>query len=470
MTGCSTRPGPVSAPPPVPIDKARYAGEHSAMRISWSWRAAWPWVLAAVPPLVVLGYAVRFHPGMPYWDEWHFIKLLEKSRAGTATWGDLWLPHNEHRPVITKLIFLGLAQVTGWSDTPELLVNVAIAAATLAVLVWQASKAAPGERWVLPVVSLVVCSLAQWENWLWGIQSMFFLAAFGAVSGLTVLAHWRGRWTMLALAAALGVQMTLSFALGVVYWPIGAALLVASHPWRSTHTRLGLLLWCAFSAAVLALFFHDYARVDSSAWISTLLASPLVYLHYVMNFIGGALVADRRALAAGVVGCALWLAAFAGVLCWCRSRLAELLPFAALSAVAVGGALIAGLGRQQLGTGQAVASRYVTFSSLFWVAIIVFLAALGAALRERRRMLAVTAVAVACLVAIAVARSSIAGGIAGYRWRYLPLLALRTSLVAGAPVSDAQLLTVHFEPRFVREGLAYLRAERLSLFRPGATP
>jgi hypothetical protein len=439
-------------------------------RVTWSWREAWPWVLAAVPPLLVLAYVVRFHPGMPYWDEWHFIKLLERSRAGTITWADLWLPHNEHRPLTAKLIFLGLARVTGWNDTPELLVNLAIAVATLAVLLWQTGRAAPGQRWALPIVSLVVCSLAQWENWLEGIQSMCFVAVFGAVAGLTVLAHWRGRWRMLVLAAALGVLMTLSFALGVVYWPVGAALLLASHPWRSTRTRAALLLWCAFSAAVLALFFHGYTRVDSSAWIAKLLATPLVYLHYVMNFIGGALVADTRALAAGVAGCALWLAAFAGVLRWCRSRLAEMLPFVALSAVTVGGALIAGLGRQQFGAVQAVVSRYVIFSSLFWVAIVVFLAALGAALRERQRAAGVTAVALACLVAVAVARSSIAGGITGYRERYLPLLALRTSLAAGQPVSDAQLLTVHFEPRFVREGLDYLRAERLSLFRPGAAP
>lgn len=165
----------------------------------------WPWLLAAAPPSVLLAFIIRFQTGVPYWDEWHFVGLLERWRLGTLTWGHIWLPHNEHRPVLSKLIFLAVAAPTAWNETVELLVNFGIAMATLALLLWQTVRTLPKQRWVVPIVSLMVCSLTQSENWLWGMQSMFFLAVLGAVGGFVVLARWQGRWGMLALGAAAGV-------------------------------------------------------------------------------------------------------------------------------------------------------------------------------------------------------------------------------------------------------------------------
>jgi hypothetical protein len=435
------------------------------MRGPRGWREIWPWLLAAAPPIALLAFILRFQTGLPYWDEWHFVSLLERWRSSTLTCGEIWLPHNEHRPVLSKLIFLAVAAPSDWNETLELLANFGIGLATLALLVWQVVRTLPKQRWVVPIVSLMVCSLAQAENWLWGMQSMFFLAILAAAGGFVTLARWQGRWRMLALAAAAGVLMTFSFALGVVYWPIGAAVLVAAHPWRSRRTRWGLALWSALAAIVLAAFFHGYSRVDSAAWLSGLGTDPASYAHYVLNFLGGTLIRSERAVMAGAAGIALWLAAGAAL---ARRRLVSLtaiLPFLALSALAVGAALIAGLGRQQFGVGQALASRYVTLSYPFWLTIVVFLAALAAPTPKRHRRVSVAATVAVVLLTAQLVLSAVAGGMYGYRGRYLATRDVVGALRADRPVTDEQLRVLYADTAFVRRGLEYLRANRLGLFR-----
>jgi len=418
-----------------------------------------------MPPLVVLWYVLRFQTGLPYWDEWHFVGLLERFRLGTLEWDHIWMPHNEHRPVLSKLIFLLVAAPTDWNEAAELLVNLGIALATLAVLLWQTLRALPDQRWLIPVVSLLVCSLAQSENWLWGMQSMFFLAVFFASAGFVALARWQGRLSVLGLAAAAGVLMTFSFSLGVLYWPIGAAVLVLAHPWRSAATRRGAALWCAVALATLLAFFHGYSRVSWAAWSAGLWADLGAYGHYVLTFLGGTLVRGERAALAGAAGVVLWLVAGAAVARRRGVALAALLPFLALSALSVGAALVAGFGRVRFGVEQAAASRYVTLSYPFWLTVVVFLAVLAApAPGRRRRVRAAPAIAVVLLTA-QVAAGSIAGGIAGYRERYLATRGVVAALRAGRPVTDEQLLVLFMDTAFVRRGLEYLRANRLGLFR-----
>ena len=435
--------------------------------VLWSYgsRRWWPWLLAAVPPLVLLAYILRFQTGVPYWDEWHFVGLLERFKLGTLTWDHIWMPHNEHRPVLSKLIFLAVAVPTDWNETVELLVNWAITLATLAVLLWQTVRTLPEQRWVVPVLSLLACSLAQSENWLWGMQSMFFLAVLWAAAGFVVLARWQGRWGMLALGAAVGVLMTISFSLGVLYWPIGGVVLALAHPWQSTRTWLGVALWSAAAVAMSAAFFHGYSRVHSSAWLADLWSSPGAYLHYILNFLGGALIRSQWAAVAGGAGVALWLVAGAAVVRRRQLPLTSVLPYLALSALSVGAALVAGFGRLRFGVDQALASRYVTVSYPFWLTIVVFLAALAAPATGRRRGVARAAAVVAVLLVAQLAASSVAGAVTGYRTRYVATRGVVAALEAGRPVTDEELGVLFMDAAFVRRGLEYLRANRLGLFR-----
>src|ERR1035441_6383707 len=84
---------------------------------------------------LVLGarWAVVNRDGMdlPEWDQWDAegIHLLAPWYQGHFTLGELFIPHNEHRVVLTKLVNLGLTTANGqWDQRLETAVNSAIAA------------------------------------------------------------------------------------------------------------------------------------------------------------------------------------------------------------------------------------------------------------------------------------------------------------------------------------------------------
>lgn len=83
---------------------------------------------------------------------------------------------------------------------------------------------------------------------------------------------------------------------------------------------------------------------------------------------GGAAFAPRLALVAGAAGVALFLGLSSLVLGLAPDRARHLAGLVAVGLFSIGSALAIGLGRAQLGVGQATSARYVTWASLLWVA------------------------------------------------------------------------------------------------------
>jgi len=72
-----------------------------------------PLVLALVPLAFLLCVVARYAVPVPYWDQWEFVPLLEKTYHGQLTFHDLWAQHNEHRILFPRIIMLALAHLTG---------------------------------------------------------------------------------------------------------------------------------------------------------------------------------------------------------------------------------------------------------------------------------------------------------------------------------------------------------------------
>ena len=72
--------------------------------------------------------------------------------------------------VIGVLVLLGLARLTGWDDGYEVAANLGLAAAACLALFsqWRSTAARLGWAWangLVPIISLLVFALTQWENW-----------------------------------------------------------------------------------------------------------------------------------------------------------------------------------------------------------------------------------------------------------------------------------------------------------------
>jgi hypothetical protein len=343
-------------------------------------------LLALLPPIFLIGLVVRYAVQVPFLDQWELVPLLDRSFSGDLTIHDLWAQHNEHRIFFPRLIMLGLARLTGWNIGYELAVNIVLAAAIFAVLTVQIRRTArelalPELHRAIPACSLVVFSISQFQNWLWGWQLQMLLNLLASVAGLLLLAARPFNWLKFAGSATLGIVATYSFANGLLFWPIGLLVLLAVTSGRKERSRT-VALWIVTSVLAAWFYFRHYEKPAAHPSLLSIFQDPLEYANYVFDYLGATCAEYRIGQHTGIVGLAL-ICGYGGAAAfvwagWRARRIGlvngyELLPYLGLSLYSVGGALMTGIGRVGFGRDQALSSRYCTMTVPFWVSLIVLL-------------------------------------------------------------------------------------------------
>ncbi len=328
-------------------------------------------------PLIILSILIfKYYVGVPFWDEWDFIGLLQKSYLSNINFSDLLSYHNEHRPFFPRLILLGLAHLTGYRILPELIVNLIIATGifiSLTYLFKTIFSAFKIKNYLLfyPVISLVVFSLTQWENWLWGWQVQIFLNLLAVISGLKILSLRKIKSGNLLISIFLGIVATFSFANGLIYWIIGLFLLNFK---KQNNKKNILIFWSVFSIGIFILYTH-LSSSPATMKEDFSVQNIILLVFYTLAFIGAPLVSMNAVAAfmAGLTGVILFL-----YLIWISRKIFShkqklFLPIIALSGYSLGSAFLTGIGRYRLGLLQAISSRYISFSNLFWLSLLAIL-------------------------------------------------------------------------------------------------
>jgi hypothetical protein len=424
---------------------------------------ALPWLLALAPPLCLAGLVATHGVDVPFWDQWEFVGLLDRAHQGFPTLADLAVQHNEHRPFFPRLLMLALALPSGWNIRLELGLNLVLAALLFAV--WVRLAAATARRaglepcpWLVPALSLAVFSLAQSENWTWGWQIQIFLNVLAVVLGFALLGGPPLAPARLAAAIACGVVASFSFSNGLLYWPIGLAVLAATAPGQrpeGLRRATALVLWTAAGALVFLGYFHGYQKPAAHPLLSLALREPGDLIAYIALYLGTPLLNFRAAwaLGLGLAGIALFALGLARlVAARDTTRAAALLPLVGLASYSLASAAVTGIGRLGLGATQAMSSRYVTIALPFWLALLVILRAT----LPRPAAAGLTTVIVLFLGLTSIKSN---GAFQSQRDRLLPAV---TALRAGshADPAIARLYSADIHPQ-----LAILRRRHLSLFR-----
>ena len=443
------------------------AGERGSQTADPS-RAA-PWLLALLPCAVLVATAARLAVDVPYWDAFEFTPLLGRFLDGNWRLWELAAQHNEHRMVFPRLIWMLLARATAWDTRYEVAVALAVALAlalATVLLLARAATRATGTPWMAPLVALLLTSLRQWENWLWGWQLQVFLSLLAVVGGLLVLAGASAPWRRQWIASLLGVVASFSYAAGLVFWPAAAPLLLLDH----ANRRRRLLAWAAATTLVALVYLHNFHTigVHPSPWL--VLSAPRASAAYLLAFLGSPLVTDRDghslAIGLGLAGLVFSILASglaSGRLLWApgpRSNADRACAaLGALALFAVGAALLTALGRAGFGLSQARTSRYVALSSFLWLWVLV------AGVRHARAASGWPRAALALAVAAVAVRIVLAsaGGAGAAQRAMADRIRGRAALLAGGP--DADLALLYPDPAELRRLSAILAAHRLSCFR-----
>jgi hypothetical protein len=418
---------------------------------------------AAIRMLALFRYSVD----VPFGDQWNFATLLRTTK-NTISWSDLWAPHNEHRIVVPNLLMIALARFTHWNIRAEIAVVHALIGLRFAIVlgaIYQIGRKAKLNAWTcVPLIAGFLLTRAQAENLMWGWQITIALGALLTLLSCLVLAN--SGWPRFLLAILLTIASQLSFASGVVLWPVGA-IFIALQLKLSARTKIvRVLLWLTTGSILTFLYNRGLPRATETMPVS---ASRM--LRYSVMFIGSAITPMRAAPAEelawqiGVVGLGLFALGIVGVTA--TRQFTRWTPIIMWGLTAPATAVVIAYGR--LGfvpNSQAMSSRYVTLSVSIWAASSAMLTATVLHL-FRNRSKRVVGIFGAVLVSFAcVGIVTVAGP-----WEKWSKDRGADSLRNRAFLSDDALMTPEnkalllADPKLIDEERQFLIAERLTQFR-----
>jgi hypothetical protein len=350
-------------------------------------------LLALAPALWLASLVNRYGVDVPYNDQWSELPVFEKAFSGRLTFHDLWEPHNEHRILFPRLVFIALARLTQWNVRAELAAIFLLAgviAWNLFVLLRRTWPGDPVRALLLAfLVNLCVFSPIQHQNWLWGFQLQFLAPIACLTAVLALPEHWSAR-RFAAAAGALCVVSSFSLASGFLVWVATLPVWLARFP-KATWARAGFL-WMLGLAACLGLYLHGYTSPTHTFPLPSPFAEPRLFANVFLGLLGQPMATAfakawlAMAIALGLAGACLY-----AVSLWAVARSPTLrerpttVAWACLGAHALLATGLVTLGRAGAGDGSVFASRYTTLTLPLWVSLFVLVLLLAEADREATR-------------------------------------------------------------------------------------
>jgi hypothetical protein len=277
--------------------------------------------LYLIPVLLLIGFVANFSVNVPVDDEWRLASLFEKIAQGNVTFNDFWALHSNHRIVFPKIIIAVLAFASRWNINYQLCLSIGLAAITLIAMYKLSSmqvKNVADDLWHLAniLTCILLCSLVQHENWLWGFQLAWFFVNFCFVAAIYALVSnhkllpniavfnrmkYRRdtavlcpypisalHYLRISIAALFCFIASFSLAQGLLSW-LAAIPAVAALEGNAAQKRKRTIAWMLLFVATCAVYSIDY-HPSRKASIISLLNKPLVVIDYFLSLLGSPIV------------------------------------------------------------------------------------------------------------------------------------------------------------------------------------
>lgn len=338
--------------------------------------------LIILPILLDLIYIKFYGVNVPFWDEWAFVPIIDKFYNNDLSFNDLFAQNNEHREFFARIIMLIAMYFTHYNTVAEMYISCSIASLTL-LLLFIIYK----QRFGLSLTSLIgfipvswlLFDFRQFENILMGWTIHIYLAVFGLILAIFSLKNTKKIDRMFILAILGGIISSFSFLTGLVIWPLGFLLIIAS---KTNKILLGAL-WSLTGIVISYLYFHNWVKPGTPSILYSI-ENPLNSIAYMFIYIGsffgmhihndiqigGATIPGAQLLfifilAPFVMGILIVSATIISIILVIKNNLLEdISEWIALIAFSFASAIITTIGRAGFGFEQALASRYVTLSLL----------------------------------------------------------------------------------------------------------
>lgn len=329
---------------------------------------------------------------LPIYDAW--AAVIFYARLAENDWSAWWEHHNEHRIILTRLLFWLEFKLWQGSGIFLIICNYGLLLASYGGFYQYLQQRIPlpeqqlSRRCLAAFIFSLVFAWMQQDNILWNFQSQFFL--------VSLLPLWAFYWLQKGIAQraikhryfmgalTFGVLAWGTMANGILVLPLLAVL-----AWGLGYKRHEV--WLLLLLGLLGIYLHyvDYPTplVRHSFW-GVLSSRPVAVLHYVLLYLGGPsyFFTAQKVPELAVMAGALMLIAVA----WygyqnIKHRSLDALSLALLTFISfiMLTALVTGVGRIELGVLTALTSRYTTPALQAWIALLLLYAPLLAKWQRR---------------------------------------------------------------------------------------
>lgn len=251
--------------------------------------------LYLLPVVLLIGFVATFSVNVPIDDEWRLASLFEKIAQGSVTFNDFWALHSNHRIVFPKLIIAVLVFASRWNINYQLCLSMGLAGITFMTMYKLSSiqvKNVGDNLWHLAniLTCILLFSLVQHENWLWGFQLAWFFVNLCFIAALYALVstHKLLPNIRISVAAVFCFIASFSLAQGLLSWLAAVPAVVALEGNRVQKKRR-LIVWILLLAATCAIYSIDYHPSRKTSIIG-LLNKPLVVIDYFLSLLGSPIV------------------------------------------------------------------------------------------------------------------------------------------------------------------------------------
>jgi hypothetical protein len=335
-----------------------------------------------LPAGFLAGMILVYGVNVPYWDQWEVADIVVKAFEGRLSLRDLTFQQNESRLVFPRLLFIGLAYLTGYDVRYEMWGSFCLGC-LVAYNVYRLGRLTLGDNlrqevFLLFLASLLIFSLMQWENWFWGIQLSFFVPIACVTSILSVAYSSFSVQTKFAASAVLATVSTFSFAHGMVCWVIVLPVLVL-RTWEELKTKRWLIgCWLIGFAVNVGLYFSNYVKPAHHPSFAEAWTDVTAALGYFLALLGGPLGwGTKLNHLYQAIGVGFGMFALFVLLCIYVGRhrndslvVCRTFGWITLGSYTLVSAGVTTLGRLGLGIDTALSSRYGTFTVPLIVALV----------------------------------------------------------------------------------------------------
>lgn len=330
-----------------------------------------PYLFLILPAIISIVLVIIYGVNVPFADEWGIVDLYHKIEQNGLHFSYFFAQHNEHRILFPRIVLLTVALLTKWNVVAQMLVSQLILLFVgLCCCKYFRNKngKTAAALWAAVPLTVLIFSLRQYENMYWGFQVGFYMVFAFSVFSFYFYDKYEniGSMKYLYFSGICAVIVSFSSIHGLLIWICYLVLFLAQRIFEKVKISKRQIFFLMVGAACWIVYFIGYHKPEGHPQLGQ--GGLLNLIKYFLVSVGSSMIQNSRI--AGVFGILICtvLILIAGFLIWKKQIRENRFP-CLLIVFGVGVLASITLGRAGFGIGQALSSRYTTYSLLIPIGI-----------------------------------------------------------------------------------------------------